>query len=744
MPDNKLQMYAELIDRVSPNAKKMQRAFEDLQRATGKQLPEAFKRYQSAVNQNERALANYGKSVLSTGRELKSFQEMIRRTSPAVAGLTDAFGAFSIGAGTAVGAVTAVGTAMAIAIRDAADFAEKLKALKYAAAEAGVGIVTLKRLQDIAPHYNISAERMAAGMEAFGGKMLEAHRNAGQFRQEMVQTLGGAIIPFTGHLLEMAKGGASVTEEFTEFNKVVDELHKKLPASEADRLSKLLAGFLGFPEAGRMGFKETSAQLKNTVLDIELWKEANKNAEHFDETMQQAYRSQENWANLWRRDTIPGLDHIVEGMTKVSESARKIVEAFEKLTNISAWKIFAMALNPVTGGASGAIANILGGLAGGGAAPGGGPQPSGGGGGPYGGLGAAGGYQGGVAPGGGRSGTIGNVLGGGPPASNEDPNLSGGGAPPMAGSGGATPFAGRFGTWSPGALRGRSGFIPSGATGPLGSLRTGGANIGGGGIPPGAAGAGIPFAAGGGAAYVAARRAPFAQELENNPQTRELLAGIISAENPGAGPAVAESLMNRTELVNQHRAQQGLPPLTLRDMIVGHPSIDRGRSFYGPMRSGAIHSHLARVRRDPAYRARMNRYIDEATAGSFTTQGYTDQGSANDPNYVAGGVGVNINRERFNNWGYPGSRAFHEEYVRRYRERAAAGQQQDRSNLNAGMTPAPAQIEGGADINMRIHGPPNVSVRAGARGIFKNINTMRNIQLPDVNSPVPQQTSPFA
>ena len=63
--------------------------------------------------------------------------------------------------------------------------------------------------------------------------------------------------------------------------------------------------------------------------------------------------------------------------------------------------------------------------------------------------------------------------------------------------------------------------------------------------------------------------------------------------------------MNRTEMVNRRRAKSGLPPLTLRDMIVGHPSIDSGKSFYGPMRSGAVQSHLRKMN-DPAFAGRMN------------------------------------------------------------------------------------------------------------------------------------------
>jgi hypothetical protein len=173
-----------------------------------------------------------------------------------------------------------------------------------------------------------------------------------------------------------------------------------------------------------------------------------------------------------------------------------------------------------------------------------------------------------------------------------------------------------------------------------------------------------PESAGSGSAFLAAKRAGFRKELQNSPETRKLLGAILSAENPGAGPAVVESLMNRTELVNESRARRGLPPLSLRDMIVGKD----GKSFYGPIRSGAINQHLAKMN-NPAYAAQMNRQIDAALGGSNTIASHTDQGSKGDPNYYAGGVGVNINGERFNDWGYAGSRAWRE---RRQREIAAA------------------------------------------------------------------------
>jgi hypothetical protein len=92
-----------------------------------------------------------------------------------------------------------------------------------------------------------------------------------------------------------------------------------------------------------------------------------------------------------------------------------------------------------------------------------------------------------------------------------------------------------------------------------------------------------------------------------------------------------------------------------------------GRSFYGPVRRGLVAGRLAELKRTGRLAARM-RQIDEALAGSNRTLGHTDQGSRGDPNYYKGGVGVNINGERFNDWGVAGSRAYRENQQRHVRE----------------------------------------------------------------------------
>ena len=245
------------------------------------------------------------------------------------------------------------------------------------------------------------------------------------------------------------------------------------------------------------------------------------------------------------------------------------------------------------------------------------------------------------------------------------------------------------------------------------------------GVAGAAGGSGTGAVGEGAQAYLAAKRAPFAKELEEHPETRKLLGAVTSSENPGAGPAVAESLMNRTELVNAARAKKGLAPLTLHDMITGHG----GKSFYGPVRSGAINEHLAKMN-DPTYAAKMNALTNQALGGSDTIKSFTDQGSKGDPNYEAGGVGVNINRERFNDWGYPGSGAWRQQ---REAELAAA----DRGALNPPDRAAlskPQEINSTGNLSVDVKAPAGTKVAYHGQNLLKNTSMQRQTQMMPTSS----------
>ncbi len=184
-----------------------------------------------------------------------------------------------------------------------------------------------------------------------------------------------------------------------------------------------------------------------------------------------------------------------------------------------------------------------------------------------------------------------------------------------------------------------------------------------------------------GNSWLAQQRAPFKQELDENPDLKSRLAAIVSKENPQAGTGVVESLMNRTAYMQEHGHN-----VNLASMIGEQNSAS---SFYAPVRAGKVDSELAWLQQNPKiYQARLNN-IDEALGGSNYTKGHTDQGSKGDPNYEAGGTGVNWNGERFNDWGYPGTAQW-----RQNQQAQAFGAQGDTTGLPTVPTNAPGNPAG--------------------------------------------------
>jgi hypothetical protein len=206
-----------------------------------------------------------------------------------------------------------------------------------------------------------------------------------------------------------------------------------------------------------------------------------------------------------------------------------------------------------------------------------------------------------------------------------------------------------------------------------------------------------------GSAYLQAERARYGKELGANSALKKRLAAIVDLENPKAGTAVTESLMNRMNLVHG----------SLEHGIAGGP-----HSFYGPARHpGMVEARMRELERDPKRMAARMAQIDQALAGSNQTKGYTDQGSRGDPNYERGGIGVNINRERFNDWGVPGSRAYRE----RQQAMVRSGGQRDllSNGASAGFGGNAHKIEGGAslDVNFR-NAPEGTRAYLRSHGIF--------------------------
>lgn len=155
---------------------------------------------------------------------------------------------------------------------------------------------------------------------------------------------------------------------------------------------------------------------------------------------------------------------------------------------------------------------------------------------------------------------------------------------------------------------------------------------------------------------LAKERERFKKELDENPQLKRKLAGLLVRENIGAGPAVIESLLNRLLLEGKVK---GVVPT-----IAEYLERKGKRQFYGPIRAGKNLSIS-----DKEYEKAAT-FIDEALAGSNIIRGATDQGSGNDPNVGHQGGRIVLNGETFNDFGGFGhdvAREFREEQQQRFK-----------------------------------------------------------------------------
>lgn len=170
------------------------------------------------------------------------------------------------------------------------------------------------------------------------------------------------------------------------------------------------------------------------------------------------------------------------------------------------------------------------------------------------------------------------------------------------------------------------GSLPNFGVGRSGSIisngRVGGGSVGGTDIPAGgpadmSTGEGLA-----GNAFLAARRGKFAEELNNDPNLRLHLAAMQMTEGASRGGTI-ESLMNRSDMQGK----------TMRQML-GYSADGRinPRSFYGPIRRGALGPAIEKLKRDPKLFNYYNGFTDRALAGSHIIGGHTDQGLPSDPN----------------------------------------------------------------------------------------------------------------
>jgi hypothetical protein len=159
-----------------------------------------------------------------------------------------------------------------------------------------------------------------------------------------------------------------------------------------------------------------------------------------------------------------------------------------------------------------------------------------------------------------------------------------------------------------------------------------------------------------GNAFLAARRARFAEEIKNDPSLAMHLAAMQATEGASKGGTI-ESLMNRADMQGKSLRQMlGYSA----DGVRSTDSRGRQNSFYGPIRRGELPGAIRRLQKNPAEFAKYNALTQRALAGGHVIGGYTDQGLATDPNGSArtGIKGFKISPKdgnEFQDWVGPGS-----------------------------------------------------------------------------------------
>jgi len=125
--------------------------------------------------------------------------------------------------------------------------------------------------------------------------------------------------------------------------------------------------------------------------------------------------------------------------------------------------------------------------------------------------------------------------------------------------------------------------------------------------------------------YLRKEREGLSQELEADPALKREMASLLALEHEADPVAVAESMANRQQQLSQKLGRH----VSMREIMHGVRELDRGRSFYGPMRRYGGEIPLLSGKR----LGRMESAVDEMLRGSHLIGGFTDQGSPGDPNY---------------------------------------------------------------------------------------------------------------
>lgn len=752
------EMTAVLKQNVVSEIKKMKASLDELSKYGNKNLPESFLKFEKRVTGAEKQLGVFGKRSEVMRREFKALQESVGRVSPAFAQLTDNVGAFATGAGTAVAAASAFGVVTVVLTKQLADWSREMRQTKFAARESGLAPEVLKEFERAGARVGLSIDAIHGSAETFADDMLQMRKHVASFRKQLQDSLGSpAGVQLAAGLQRLADRGADITEEWREFYNVLAKIRREHPGAEGEQLARRFSKAFGLPaEMARM----RGMRAEDSMLDPNLYRQAAAEADKLAEALERTGDILENWKDFFIRDLAPELTTVVDDFNFVAKAAERVYDTLQKwispitlLGKLATGGIFpGSILNLPARRGGGSPGQTFGGVPGlnlpqfakGGVVTGptfgmlgeagpeaiiplskfaggdsddentralqeltdavrrlaelfGGRGRTGGGGGSGYGFGAGSGIS---------SGIVGGGFGG---ASGLRGMFGGGHASGLPGGGGGTAFANRFGTWAPAALSGHSGYIPADASGALGSLRTGAANIGGG---AGASG-GFDYPGGGSGML---DRSRFIAELKSNPALRDKVMRIAANEqgsNPAGTQAILELMMNRADVRHSSLEQQAR-------WFRAEPG---GYYAMGSMGRGALENVRSRTILEQSLRnalagGNVSNYATDNASGDFA-RGELATGKFNFRSFHTG--------EYFSSPGNaePGWRSNYNQW---------------RADLDRAGGGTFAKVDTSGELAINVKAGPGTSV--DSRGpIFKRSRLQRSVQMPQASGGPPERPS---
>ena len=699
MADDRMRLIAELVNRVSDPLKRMQRDVESFAKS-GKDLQGVFKKFGTSLVDLDKQERRHGKETTPQLRkEMEALKETLRKTIPQFNELSGQVSAFGAGAGTAIGTVAALGAVIYEATKNAAEFAEQMRNLKFGARETGLSVAQLKQLQLVAEELGMTSDDVTKSVYGFANSMTRLAQHDAGFLQSIQFARR-----FTGELERLAAAGASTGEELEAMQRAMAEIKKQIPGAKGEQIAQTFAQMFQMdPRMARMTperMEELTKAMKEAGFDPFGLVEANRKAVEFNGELFKVKVTIDSWKTALENallgpltEALHLLNLIIEG--KLGLQGKMLEEWNRPPAPVVPPGFTFTPESSKPGGRKGVLGSK---------GPGGGWKPF---------------AEGGIV----TKPTAAIIGEQGPEA-----------VVPLTGSG-FDPFvqmqllieklfgegAGNDAARSAGKLVGMSGInlqrnnlhtgeIPRMLRERGGGRRELGRHIGmekeRGGARRGLARhlgmdrpIDMPLSG-----TLAQQRAGYIKELNENPRLKNF--AIDAMQHEGGIQSNMEQLFNYA---------------AMRHMTINQ-ALHSGQ--YGPVNTGQITGNISSRIKEAGEIA-----LSRVGAGSNITDYATDQGMAGDPNfakYMANRSYYNMHQVEGAWFSYHGDQGRKWAQQQRERDAMAANAAADRQALSNAQT---QQVEGTGRLDVNVSAPPGTKVDAKGGGIFQKTNVQRNVQM---------------